>query len=92
MGAIGISATFFLFAAIGVLAVFFVWRWMPETRGKTLEELERQFHDEQLAELRRPGIDRILGDGGWSGRGGKQMTMENGNGDERRSGDIREKR
>ncbi|QIK63464.1 sugar porter family MFS transporter [Leucobacter viscericola] len=38
--AVGITGTFFLFAAVGALALFFVWRCVPETRGRTLEALE----------------------------------------------------
>lgn len=38
--AVGITGTFFMFAAVGVLALFFVWRFVPETRGRTLEALE----------------------------------------------------
>ncbi|UOQ59290.1 sugar porter family MFS transporter [Leucobacter rhizosphaerae] len=38
--AVGITGTFFLFAAVGVIALLFVWRWVPETRGRTLEALE----------------------------------------------------
>ena len=37
---IGITGSFFLFAAIGVLALFFVWKAVPETRGVSLETLE----------------------------------------------------
>lgn len=37
---IGITGSFFLFAAIGVVALLFVWRFVPETRGVTLEKLE----------------------------------------------------
>ncbi|MFG3007552.1 sugar porter family MFS transporter [Streptomyces calvus] len=39
---IGISSTFFLFAALGVLSLAFVKRYMPETRGRTLETLETE--------------------------------------------------
>ena len=38
-----ISNTYFLFAGLGVLALIFVHRWLPETRGKSLEELEAEF-------------------------------------------------
>ena len=38
--AVGITGTFFLFAAVGALALLFVWRFVPETRGRTLEALE----------------------------------------------------
>ena len=38
--ALGIAGTFWLFAAINALAVVFVWRFVPETRGRTLEQIE----------------------------------------------------
>ncbi|MCK6067987.1 MULTISPECIES: sugar porter family MFS transporter [Microbacterium] len=38
--AVGITGTFFLFAVVGALALLFVWRFIPETRGRTLEALE----------------------------------------------------
>ena len=40
--AVGITGTFFLFAAVGVVALAFVWRFVPETRGRTLEALEEE--------------------------------------------------
>jgi MFS family permease len=51
----GIAHTFLAFAAINVLAVLFSWRWLPETRGKSLEELEQQFMAEDWTRLRRAG-------------------------------------
>lgn len=39
---LGISPTFFLFAAVGAGAVAFVARCLPETRGRSLEALERE--------------------------------------------------
>lgn len=39
----GVSNTYFLFAGLGVLALIFVYRWLPETRGKSLEQLEAEF-------------------------------------------------
>ncbi|WP_295122342.1 sugar porter family MFS transporter [uncultured Leifsonia sp.] len=39
---LGISPTFFLFAAVGVCAVIFVARFLPETRGRSLEALEAE--------------------------------------------------
>lgn len=41
MAALGISNTFFIFVALGICAVLFVKRFMPETRGLSLEEVER---------------------------------------------------
>lgn len=40
MGAIGLTGTFFMFAGIGVLALIFIWTQVPETRGRTLEEID----------------------------------------------------
>jgi major inositol transporter-like SP family MFS transporter len=36
----GITGTFFGFAVVNALALLFVWRAVPETRGRTLEKLE----------------------------------------------------
>lgn len=38
---IGPAGTFWTFAAICLPAFFFVWKVLPETKGKTLEEIER---------------------------------------------------
>ncbi|PPB47925.1 MFS transporter [Arthrobacter pityocampae] len=43
MDAVGISNTFFVFVVLGIIAIVFARRTIPETRGKTLEELERGF-------------------------------------------------
>jgi major inositol transporter-like SP family MFS transporter len=44
---LGSSGTFGIFAAINVVSMIFVIRFAPETRGRTLEELEDDFrtHD-----------------------------------------------
>jgi MFS transporter, SP family, major inositol transporter len=41
--AAGATATFGLFVLINLLSIFFVARFVPETRGRTLEELEDEF-------------------------------------------------
>ncbi len=38
---LGSGPTFWLFAAFGIVALVFVWRRVPETKGRTLEEIER---------------------------------------------------
>ncbi len=43
MEAIGISTTFFVFVVLGVAAIVFARRYIPETRGRSLEELEHEF-------------------------------------------------
>ncbi|MFE7418087.1 sugar porter family MFS transporter [Rhodococcus sp. NPDC057529] len=46
VAALGIGATFFVFAGLGVLALVFITTQVPETRGRSLEELEEQFRRE----------------------------------------------
>jgi len=38
---IGKSATFWLYAAIGVIAIVFFYRRVPETSGRSLEDIQR---------------------------------------------------
>ena len=40
---IGLSTTFFFFTAMGIAAIAFVKRFLPETKDRTLEELEFSF-------------------------------------------------
>eukprot|EP00049_Salpingoeca_infusionum_P013390 m.250281 g.250281 ORF g.250281 m.250281 type:complete len:188 (-) comp15433_c0_seq23:100-663(-) len=40
MDAIGFAGTFFLFAGVGILAAIFIFFQVPETKGKTLEEVQ----------------------------------------------------
>ncbi len=40
---IGASATFILYAVLGFASLIFTWRLVPETRGKTLEQIERHW-------------------------------------------------
>lgn len=44
LAALGMG-TFFLFAAIGVIMLGFIWHEVPETRGKSLEHLEDELLD-----------------------------------------------
>ena len=44
--AISISNTFFVFVVLGIGAILFAYRFIPETRGKSLEELEQEFKGE----------------------------------------------
>ncbi len=35
---------FYVYAAFCVVLIVLVWRWIPETKGRTLEEIERSWH------------------------------------------------
>jgi sugar porter (SP) family MFS transporter len=45
----GGAGSFWLFAVLGIVAWFFVYFWVPETKGKTLEEIEAEFRGVQVA-------------------------------------------
>ncbi|KAI9093419.1 hypothetical protein K1719_027433 [Acacia pycnantha] len=57
--AITVAGTFFLFAVISSLAVVFVYSLVPETKGKSLEQIELLFQNEH-ASIR--GSEMALGD------------------------------
>jgi len=40
---LGIAGSFFMFSALLIPQLFFVWKVMPETKGRTLEEIERSW-------------------------------------------------
>ncbi|MBK8097546.1 MAG: sugar porter family MFS transporter [Planctomycetes bacterium] len=42
LATLGPTAVFFGFAVVAVLACLFTWRLIPETRGRTLEQIERE--------------------------------------------------
>lgn len=43
---IGLSATFFFFACLGLFAIYFVKTFLPETKGMSLEKLEIKFRQQ----------------------------------------------
>ncbi|MGV2837527.1 MFS transporter, partial [Pseudomonas shirazensis] len=43
LAAIGMSSTFFVFAVLGVGAIAFAVKYVPETKDKSLEDLEHYF-------------------------------------------------
>ncbi|MEB5480166.1 sugar porter family MFS transporter [Shouchella clausii] len=43
LSSFGLTATFLVFAILNIVAALFVKRYVPETKGRTLEELEQQF-------------------------------------------------
>jgi major inositol transporter-like SP family MFS transporter len=51
VGSIGGAATFGIFVGINLCSIWFCWRFVPETRGRTLEELEDDFRTHDAAHL-----------------------------------------
>jgi MFS transporter, SP family, major inositol transporter len=49
VGALGATGTFAIFVAINLCSIYFVARFVPETRGRTLEELEDEFRSRPSA-------------------------------------------
>lgn len=47
-GAIGIGATFWIFAAFSIVGTVFVYFKVPETKGKSLAEIQRMLAGEKL--------------------------------------------
>ncbi|MFP7223929.1 sugar porter family MFS transporter [Priestia filamentosa] len=45
MSTFGLSITFYIFVVLGIFAILFVKKYLPETRGVTLEQLERRFRN-----------------------------------------------
>lgn len=41
--ALGVSGTFAIYASLCVLSFLFIWKMVPETRGKTLEQIQRDW-------------------------------------------------
>jgi MFS transporter, SP family, arabinose:H+ symporter len=41
--ALGVSGTFAIYAILCVVSFVFIWRMVPETRGKTLEQIQREW-------------------------------------------------
>ena len=39
---LGAATTFWLYAAINVLGFFYIFKVVPETKGKSLEDIERE--------------------------------------------------
>ena len=51
--AIGNSATFYLFAAFSVMAWIWIWRRVPETKGRSLEDIQQLWTDDDPVATQR---------------------------------------
>ena len=52
---LGLESTFLIFGVIGLISITFTRLFMPETMGKTLEEIEREFRQYDTSVLHAPG-------------------------------------
>jgi sugar porter (SP) family MFS transporter len=57
----GPAVCFFIFAGILIPQAFFVWKIMPETKGLTLEEIERSWMNDQAAHRKEPVLENSRG-------------------------------
>jgi major inositol transporter-like SP family MFS transporter len=61
VAALGATLTFGLFALINLGSIFFIKRFAPETRGRTLEELEDDFRENAGTAAPRPAPAEVRG-------------------------------
>jgi MFS transporter, SP family, arabinose:H+ symporter len=40
---LGASTAFLLYSGLSLTAFFFVWKWVPETRGRSLEDIQHMW-------------------------------------------------
>ncbi|KJV34706.1 sugar porter family MFS transporter [Pantoea sp. SM3] len=45
LASVGLSGAFFIFALVGIVGAIFVVRYVPETRNRSLEQIEHYLHD-----------------------------------------------
>jgi major inositol transporter-like SP family MFS transporter len=55
---IGLSTTFFVFFVCGLGAITFVKHFLPETKGKSLEELEKHFRSFGRKKVKRANVSQ----------------------------------
>ncbi|MCM3790566.1 sugar porter family MFS transporter [Domibacillus indicus] len=57
---IGLSTTFFFFTAMGLAAIAFVKKFLPETKDRTLEELEFSFRAHHTTRIQKNTSEKVL--------------------------------
>lgn len=62
LASVGLSGAFFIFALIGIGGAIFVIRWVPETRHRSLEQIEHYLHDRlsdaSVPQVLRPAVKK----------------------------------
>ncbi|MFP7170513.1 sugar porter family MFS transporter [Terribacillus sp. 7520-G] len=48
LSAIGLSSTFLIFVVLGIAAIIFIHKCLPETKNRSLEDLEQDFRQETI--------------------------------------------
>ena len=57
--AVGLPSTFGLFAVFTVYSLYFVYRYVPETKGLTLEEIEQHFKKDARDNAEEEGLESM---------------------------------
>ena len=58
---VGLGASFFIFAGLGILGLLFVKHYMPETKGLSMEDIERKFRNEYKSKTQNNNTELIEG-------------------------------
>lgn len=58
INAVGKSWTFWIYAIFAALAIIFIWRFVPETKGRPLESIDRYWTEGHRWEAAQPPRDR----------------------------------